>query len=326
MDGRYAKLVQDMGAVGRGLVELQACHAREEVMRIHARLSTRILSAKTAVAPAKRKIVSAEKRFDSAHAEFLEQWTQAEAALGIDSPYLSCLSNCKSDEAVLHTNELHDRRLFAPIIARMLNDSANTAKPLPPQGKGTSAQLLATCTKRIAQAQSHAALYSRRIANTKFAPNVGWFIQQTKRAMARNEAMLAREQAQEGKLRDAAEAEKVCVRSRFERVARDERRVAALSGKIRALVDGAARGAACRAELSVTSRPSKRARRSARAAESAAAGGDSDSDAADTFSFSSSSSSSDEDGLKAIYSVSYAARSLRRQRRQEMSRRAAGRR
>ena len=171
MDGRYTKLVHDMGAVGRGLVELQACHAREEVMRIHARLSTRILSAKTAVAPAKRKIVSAEKRFDSAHTEFLEQWTQAEAALGVGSPYLGCLSSCKSDEAVLHTDELQDRRSFVPIIARMLNDSANVAKPLSAQCKGQSAQQLATCTRRIKNAQAQAATYSSLIANKTAMPS-----------------------------------------------------------------------------------------------------------------------------------------------------------
>ena len=312
---RYRELVQGSGALSIGIVELEACNAQAEVMAVHARLATRILSVKCKIAAAQRKITSTAKGFDSAHAAFHEQWTQAKSTLGVNSPYLACLSGCKVDEAALHKDELQDRRTFEPIIARMLSDSANAAKPLPAQ-RAVNDTDLGRCVNRITH------IRKRNANNTQHVETLKMAIAQAQKdgdsasakrlqdqlpsfesRAARCKATLQMYQAQRSELQDAAKAAKVCVRSRFERLACRERGVAALLGKVRALVDGVARMAAERASLSATSRPSKRARRSARAAESAAAVKDGDSDDADASSSSSYfSSSSDEEGLEAIYS------------------------
>ena len=313
---RYRELVQGSGALSIGIVELEACNAHAEVMDVHARLATRILSVKIKPAAAQRKIASAAKGFDSAHAAFPELWSQAKSALGVDSPYFACLSRCKVDEAALHDDELLDRRTFEPIIASMLNDLANAAKPLPAQRAATDAQLKACVFRRgmlhnrtrdyakyitVYKGKIAAATSSQKPCKSSLQRTVRLFESQ----LAADEPALLKEQTKESELRDALKAAKVCVRSRFERLACRERGVAALLAKIRALVDGTARIAAERASLSATSRPSKRARRSARAAESAAAVKDGDSDGADASSSSSSfSSSSDEEGLEAIYSSS----------------------
>ena len=311
---RYRELVQGSGALSIGILELEACNAHAEVMDVHARLATRILSVKIKPAAAQRKIASAAKGFDSAHAAFHELWSQAKSTLGVDSPYLACLSRCKVDEAALHKDELQDRRTFEPIIARMLNDSANAAKPLPAQRAASDVQLkacvcrIANIRKRTREYARHITIYKGKIAATssqKIKSSLQRTVQLFESQMAADEAALLKVQTQESELSDAVKAAKACVRSRFERLACRERGVAALLAKIRALVDGVARMAAERASLSATSRPSKRARRSARAAESAAAVKDGDSDGADASSSSSSfSSSSDEEGLEAIYSSS----------------------